>query len=85
MDAIGRDHDIGGRTHSIGETDYGLLIVLLEAGASVTGLHDVVGQPVEEHSKQVRAMHPVELDLGHRLGGPKGCDIGTVHAAKLRV
>ena len=70
MDAVGRDHDVSRDAHAVGESEDGLLVILLEADASVAGLDDVGGQPVDEHCEQVGAVHAVELDLARELRRP---------------
>ena len=45
MDAVRRDHHVGRDARAVGERDDGLLVVLLEADASVAGRDDV-GRPL---------------------------------------
>jgi hypothetical protein len=85
VNAVRCDYDVSRRARTVGEMDDGLRVILLEGDASVASLHDVAGQPVDEHSEQVGAVHPVELDLTQQLGGPHRLDIGSVRAAILRV
>jgi hypothetical protein len=83
--AVRCDDDVSRRATAVGEMDDGLRIILLEGDASVASLHDVGRQPFDEHSEQVGAVYPVELDLTHRLGRPHRRDIDSVRAAILRV
>ena len=85
MDAVGRDHDIGRGPHTVGERDDGVGVILLEADAPVTGVDDGRGQPIDEHGKQVGAVHAVEFDRARQFRGPHRRGIGSIGAAKLRV
>ena len=85
MDAVRGDHDVGRGARTIGEREDCLVAVLFEADASVSGLHDVGRQPVDEHGKQVGTVHAVELDPARHLGGPHRRGVGSVRPAELRV
>ncbi len=85
MDAVGRNHDVSRGAHAIGEREDGLLVILLEADASVACMDNAGRQPFHEHCQQVGAVHAVEFNLARQLGGPHRRGVGAVRTAKLRV
>ena len=60
-------------------------VFLLEADTLVVGRNDTGRQPRREHSEQVGAMHPIELDFGSELGRPHRSRVGPVGTEKLRI
>ena len=52
----------------LGEGEDGLLVILLEADASVA-VSNAGRQPFREHCQQVGAVHAVEFNLARQLGG----------------
>ena len=80
MDAVGADHDVGRGAGAVGECDDGLLLVLLEADASVAGVDDGRREPIHEERKQIGAVEAVELDSAGELGRPHGSGEGAVRS-----
>ena len=85
MDAIRRDHDVGGGAGAIGEGEGGFVGTLLEADALVAGVDYGRGKLIDKEGKQIGPVEAVELDLRRQLGRPHGSGKTAVGAAELGI
>src|SRR5262245_61542871 len=83
MNAVCGDHDIGRLTPAIGKGDDRLSLILLEGNALMVDDDDISGQPVDEHGKQIGAVHAIKLNLLAKFGRPHRGDVAAVGASKL--
>src|SRR5579863_1725738 len=57
MDAVRADDDIGFHASAIGKRHPGDVVVLIETGAAMPGMHNALGQGRSQHLDEIGAVH----------------------------